>query len=163
MNMATRRMQAKRSVPKGSGGQSGFGNPRNRTDRETSEQQHDDAMRALDREYRQAVLGLAQEVDRLVKDEGMDEGDALHQVVDGSYWVIYTHANFQVLMCTENHDAYTEDFGDVPMQGQDVNWAALAYAAMARDVSERLGARDLEEAPRRSPPRVGRPPIRRRH
>jgi hypothetical protein len=136
----------KRTTKPTRGGSSGGGNPRNGG--RTSEEQHDDAMRVLNAEYYEGVRGLAQEVDRLIKDEGMDEGDALHQVVDGSYWVIYTHANFQVLMCSSNHDAYTEDFGDVPMQGRDVNWAALAYAAMAQDVSERLNAGDLEEAPR---------------
>lgn len=149
--MATR----KKSAPRGrgtkptKGGQSGFGNPhhsgaRNPQPERTREEEHDDAMRVLRREYYGAVLSHAQEVDRLVKEEGMEEGDALHQVVDGSYWVIYTHANFQVLMCTEHHDAYMEDFGEVPVEGRDgLNWAVLAYAAMARDVTERLGAGDL--------------------
>lgn len=145
MIMATR----KRSTPKGRGGSSGGGNPRN--SREDTEKSHDDAMRVLRAEYYQGVLNLAQEVNNLVKNEGMEEGDALHQVVDGSYWVIYTHANFQVLMCTDHHDAYMEDFGDVPTEGRDgLNWAALAFAAMSRDVSERIGAGDLEESRRPS-------------
>jgi hypothetical protein len=159
--MATKR---RRTTKPTKGGSSGFGNPHHSGARDpnperTREEQHDDAMRVLRGEYYHGVLHAAREVDRLVKNEGMEEGDALHQVVDGSYWVIYTHANFQVLMCSDHHDAYMEDFGDVPTEGRDgLNWAALAYAAMARDVSERLGAGDLEpeyrdapRAPRRSP------------
>jgi hypothetical protein len=146
--MATRRMQAKRrTTPKPTrGGSSGFGNPRNGG--RTSEEQHEDAMRVLNAEYYAGVRSLAQEVKNLVENEGMGESDALHQVVDGSYWVIYTHANFQVLMCSSNHDAYSEDFGEAPVSGSEINWAAAAYAAMARDVSERLNMGDLEEAPR---------------
>ncbi len=148
-------MMAKRKTAKPTrSGSSGGGNPRNGG--RTSEEQHDDAMRVLNAEYYEGVRGLAQEVKNLVENEGMDEGDALHQVVDGSYWVIYTHANFQVLMCSSNHDAYSEDFGEPPVSGSDINWAALAYAAMARDVSERLNAGDLEEAPRRPMPHARR-------
>lgn len=156
--MATR----KRTTKPTKGGSSGFANPhhsgaRDPSPKRTQEELHDDAMRVLRQEYYQSVLGLAQEVDRLVKDEGMEEGDALHQVVDGSYWVIYTHANFQVLMCSDHHDAYMEEYGDVPTEGRDgLNWAALAFAAMERDVSERLSAGGLVEearrAPRRGPP-----------
>lgn len=146
--MATRRRTTKPNKPQG-GGSSGFANP-NRE--KSSEELHEDAMRVLNKEYWEGVRGLAEEVTRLVKDEGMEEGDALHQVVDGSYWVIYTHANFQVLMCSTNHDAYTEDFGDIPGNGRDgINWAALAYAALAQDVNSQVAGigDDLEEAPHR--------------
>jgi len=105
------------------------------------------AMRVLRKEYYDGVRGLAEEVASRVKD-GEDENDALHEVVDGSYWVIYTHANFQVLMCSDHHDAYSEDFGEPPVSGSDINWAALAYAAMARDVSEQVSAGGVDEAPR---------------
>jgi hypothetical protein len=175
----------KHSTPnrKRSGGQSGGGNPRNdrasgppkilgrahpRHDDKITEAEHDDAMRVLRAEYYQGVRTLAETVASLVKDEGMDESDALHQTVDGSYWVIYTHANFQVLMCSDHHDAYSEDFGEPPVSGNDINWAALAYAAMARDVSEQVDAEGLEEAPQgrsahapRRALREGRPPLRR--
>jgi hypothetical protein len=131
-----------------------------RHDDRISEQEHEDAIRVLRAVYYQSVRDLAQEAKNLIENEGMDENDAIHQVVDGSYWVIYTHANFQVLMCSEHHDAYMEDFGDVPTEGRDgLNWAALAYAALARDVSERLNAGDLEESrhgDRRPTPRRGR-------
>jgi hypothetical protein len=102
---------------------------------------------------------------RQVKDEGADESDATHEIVDGSYWVIYTHANFQVLMCSDHHDAYSEEFGEAPVSGADVNWAALAYATLARDVGDQVNAErsNVDEAPRgrmRSS-RTGRPLTRR--
>jgi hypothetical protein len=162
----------KRSTPnrKRSGGQSGGGNPNNA--RKDAEASHDDAMRVLRAEYYQGVRDLAKEVAERVKDEGGDQHDILHEVVDGSYWVIYTHANFQVLMCSDHHDAYSEEFGEAPVSGADVNWAALAYAALARDVGDQVSAEGLEEAPRgrsahstrgvRRPLREGRPPTRRR-
>jgi hypothetical protein len=158
-------MHAKRktSPAKGRGGSSGGGNPRNGG--KTSEAEHDDAMRVLRKEYYEGVRGLAEEVSNLVNNEGMDEQDALHQTVDGSYWVIYTHANFQVLMCSDHHDAYSEEFGEAPVSGADVNWAALAYATLARDVGDQVNAErsNVDEAPRgrmRSS-RTGRPLTRR--
>ena len=108
-------------------------------------------MRTLRAEYFQSVKSHAEEVTNLVKNEGMDLGDALHQVVHGSYWVIYTHANFQVLMCSDHYDAYSEEFGEPAILDSDINWAALAYAAMERDVSEEVGEiepGEVEEAPR---------------
>lgn len=142
-------MMAKRKTPaKGKGGSSGGG-------KQDTEASHDEAMRVLRKEYYDGVRGLAQEVASRVKD-GDDENDVLHEVVDGSYWVIYTHANFQVLMCSDHHDAYSEDFGEPPVSDNTINWAALAYAAMARDVSEQVQAEGVEEAPRgrmRSPAR----------
>ena len=141
--MATRRMQAKRrTAPKPTrGGSSGGGNPRN--SRETSEQQHEDAMRVLRAEYYSGVRSIAQDIIERARAGDFprreDElNDALHQSVEGSYWVIYTHANFQVLLCSDHHDAYSEDFGQPPVSGNDIDWAALAYAAMMRDVQEQI-------------------------
>lgn len=146
--MATR----KRTPKPTRGGQSGGANPR--SSREISEAQHDDAMRVLRAEYYQGVRSIAQDVIERVK-EGEEESDVIHEAVDGSYWVIYTHANFQVLMCSDHHDAYSEDFGEPPVSDGDINWAALAYATMARDVSEQVQAGGtVDEGPRRQGSRV---------
>jgi hypothetical protein len=137
--MAKRKTAPKKSpAPKTRGGGSGFGNPNN-DPRATSEEQHNNAMRVLRKEYYDGVRGLAQQVAERVG-EGADENDALHEVVDGSYWVVYTHANFQVLMCSDHHDAYTDDYGEPAIAGTAIDWAALAYAAMGRDVSEQVQA-----------------------
>lgn len=120
------------------------GAPAKRRAAPITEAQHEDAMRVLRKEYYDGVRSLAQEVAERVK-EGQEQGDVIHEVVDGSYWIIYTHANFQVLMCSDHHDAYSEDFGEPPVSGSDINWAALAYAAMARDVSEQVQAGGVDE------------------
>jgi hypothetical protein len=138
-------------------GESGGGRSRDITDK-----QHDEAMQILRAEYYQGVRSIAHELrDRIKSDEITDQDgleQALHESVDGSYWVIYTHANYQVLMCSDNSGAYVEDFGEAPVQGDDINWAALAFAALKRDVEQQMAAEnieiggEMEEARRRKRP-----------
>jgi hypothetical protein len=140
-------MNAKRrSAPKGRGGSSGGANPKN--DGRITEEQHDEAMRVLRAEYYQSVRGIAATLAERVKDGEITDRDgfeqAIHESVDGSYWVIYTHANFQVLLCSDNHDAYSEEYGEPPVQGDSINWAALAFAAMERDVRQQIDAEGIE-------------------
>ena len=154
---------------KGRGGSSGRANPRN--DGRITEEQHDDAMRVLRAEYYQGVRGIAQELADRIKDGEITTQDGLKQAlqesIDGSYWVIYTHANFQVILCTDHHDEYMEQTGEAPVSDNTINWAALAYYAMMRDVQDQMSAEgveineDLEEA-RRRPRRGPRLPGRRR-
>ncbi len=130
---------------------SGFSNPRN--EGEITEEQHDQAMRVLRQEYYKSVRGIVQELrERLKAGDISDWDQAVNEAVDGSYWVIYTHANMQVLMCSDHHDAYTEDFGQAPVEGDSINWGALAFGALYRDVREQLDAEGVEpevdEAPR---------------
>ena len=170
-------MATRKKVSKGRGGSSGSANPRN--DREATEKQHDDAMRVLRAEYYGGVRSLTQELARAIKDGEITDEESMqewvHQSVDGSYWVIYTHANFQVLMCSDNHDAYSEDFGDPPIEqnpphGSTINWAALAFAAMKRDVEQQIDAEGvavpeeggLEERRRRPLPSTPSPLERKR-
>jgi hypothetical protein len=142
--MATR----KKSAPKGKGrgGQSGGANPRN--DGRITEEQHDDAMRVLRAEYYQGVRGISQDLADRVKDGELNTRDSLeqavHESVDGSYWVIYTHANFQVLICSDHHDEYMEVTGEPPVDGESINWSALAYYAMLRDVQDQMSAEGVE-------------------
>lgn len=146
------------------GGSSGGGHGRDITDK-----QHEDAVNVLRAEYYQGVRGIVQELAGRVKGkdrdiESQDDWEsAIHQAVDGSYWVIYTHANFQVLMCSDHHDAYSEEYGQPAVEGDSINWAALAFAAMDRDVREQISAEgiepdwsNLEEAPPRRAPSARR-------
>jgi hypothetical protein len=98
----------------------------------------DAADRVLRQEYWDAVREYSTEIENAVKSGEIEDEDAMqermHEMVDGSEWVIYTSNNFQVLRYCNNHDAYTEEFGDVPMSGSEVNWAALAFAAMMEDL-----------------------------
>jgi hypothetical protein len=153
--MATHKKR--RSSNKGRGGSSGGGNPRN--DGRITEAQHDEAIRVLRAEYYQAVRGIAHELAEQIKDGYIKSRDdwetALNQAVDGSFWVIYTHANFQTLLCSDNHNAYSEDYGQAPVTGNDINWAVLAFAALEADVRQQIDAEgiepnwdEVEEAPR---------------
>ena len=149
--MATRKTGSRK-------GQSGSANPRNT--KEISEKQHEEAMNVLRAEYYQGVRTLTADLARAIKggevtdQESMD--DWIHQSIDGSYWIIYTHANFQVLLCSDNHDAYSEEFGEPPVTGSDINWAALAFAAMQRDLQQQIDTEGItveqdrvDESPRR--------------
>lgn len=157
--MATRK---KVSKSKGRGGSSGGANPRN--DGRITEAQHDEAMRVLRAEYYQSVRNITEDLARAIKDGEITDQDSMetwiHQTIDGSYWVIYTHANFQVLMCSDNDDAHGENYGEPPVDGDSINWAALAFAAMEADVRQQIDAEGitvpeeggLEERRHRTPP-----------
>ena len=113
------------------------------------ERQHEDAMRFLRQEYYGGVRGIVEDLkSRVASGEIASEdalNDAVHQEVDGSYWVIYTHANFQVLLCSDHHDASFEEYGEVPLAADgNVNWAALAFAALKRDVLDQMDAEGVQ-------------------
>jgi hypothetical protein len=112
------------------------------------ERAHDDAIRVLRAEYYGGVRGITEDLKaRVASGEIASEdalNDAVHQEIDGSYWVIYTHANFQVLLCSDHHDASFEEYGEVPLAADgNVNWAALAFATLERDVRDQMDAEDV--------------------
>jgi hypothetical protein len=139
-------MHAKRQAPKRAANRAAPANPRN--DGRITEQQHDEAINTLRAEYYQGVRSIAEDLARAVKDGEIKNQDdwetRIHQEVDGSHWIIYAHANFQVLMCSDNHDAYVEDFGEPPISNNEINWAALAFQAMDHDVRQQLAAEGTE-------------------
>lgn len=107
--------------------------------------------RVLRQEYWDAVRDIATDLEDAVKSGDIESEDDLnermHESVDDSAWIIYTANNFQVLRYCDNHDAYTDEFGEVPMSGSEVNWAALAYAAMLEDVRKTTDDFDDIEKP----------------
>lgn len=107
-------------------------------DHRITEEQHNEAVNVLRAEYYQSVRGIAEELTQRAKDKEIHDQDgweqAIHEAIDSSHWVIYTHANFQVLMCSDNHDAYSEEYGQPAVEGDSINWAALAFAAMEMDL-----------------------------
>ena len=78
--------------------------------------------------YDNEIRSLASEY---LKEPESDRDDWLHETIDGHSFVIYTWKARCVLICTDNPDAYEEDFGDKPGTVE-----AAAYAAMMRDVRE---------------------------
>jgi hypothetical protein len=107
----------------------------------------DDIKRA---EYYGAVRSMAKEgADKARAGEFSDREELIewvHESVDGSYWVIYTHANLDVLRYSDNDSAYSDNFGAEGMTDKsgNINWAALAYAAMEQDVMEALSAEGID-------------------
>lgn len=104
---------------------------------EQQEKQKDSAQ-----EYWDTVSVIAKEA---FEEHGDDQGEAddyIHESVDGSYWVIYTHANYKVMQYTDNDSLY-EEYGDLP---SDWNKALpfVAFCAMKADVMSKY--QELVEA-----------------
>jgi hypothetical protein len=70
--------------------------------------------------------------------------DRLHESVDGSYWVIYTHANLQAMQASDNWLAI-EDHG---AQGETTELSSMlpayVYYALEADILETMSALDFD-------------------
>ena len=94
------------------------------------------------KEYWETVDAIAQEIF-----EGDRSEEAIHERVDGNYWVIYTHAAHKVWEYSNNEDAVFDlgSLGDVESSGDVLT--VMAYYAMYEDVRERLEElKDEEDA-----------------
>lgn len=65
---------------------------------------------------------------------------AIREFVDGTQRVIYTWQAKVGLLCTDNADAFQDVGLDSIVTDGDINWAALMFWAMRRDVEEQLDA-----------------------
>ncbi len=86
--------------------------------------------------YWQTVESIAKEA-KEAEGRGEEAMDFIHESVDGSHYVIYTHANLVVLQEGDNESAAFDEMGDEALSGcksyGDV-MARLAYWAMRADV-----------------------------
>ena len=103
------------------------------------------AIGLMRRAYYGMIRDLSQEIIKAIHDDEITDSDALqdriHEDCDGSQWVIYTFKAQQVLLASDNDGAYADDFGEEGIvKDGAINWSGLAYAAMARDLSEQLDA-----------------------
>jgi len=62
----------------------------------------------------------------------------VNESVDGSYWIIYPHAQLKVLQYTDNKDAINDVYGDTLEGSADTIITQMAYFAMVQDVMDRL-------------------------
>lgn len=110
-------------------------------DRATDEQLAG-ARRVLQVDYNQDVADWVTEVRRMVADgEHDDPSDAIHDLVDGLRRVIYTGEAIEVLRycASGSESAAIEDCGaDVLINDGTINWEALAFAAISRDIHDRI-------------------------
>ena len=98
-----------------------------------------DALSILYRDYFAAVRSIADEALSLAKSGEIADDEALsdwlHESIDGHQRVIYTYKAKLVLICTDNPDAYADDFGaEGLVKSGAINWEGMAYAAMLADV-----------------------------
>ena len=75
-------------------------------------------------------------------DNGQEEGDAVWEAADGSYWTIYTHAAALTMQYSDNTDAYWDLTGEDSVPGE--HWSAvvsmLAAYAHTADVHGRYAS-----------------------
>lgn len=92
------------------------------------------------RDYHESVASIAQEALDVEK-EGGEPSDYVHESVDGSHYVIYTHANLTVLRESDNDSAAFDDMGKDAFASCE-SFAAvtqvLAYWAMRADIEQKL-------------------------
>lgn len=97
--------------------------------------------------YRASVAEIAKECfNEAVADAGPDKDrirdeafDRVHEAVDGSYWIIYTHAALKVLQYSRNDDAIFEE-GDGLHGANSMSdvYTQAAFWAMRADVVSEL-------------------------
>ena len=93
------------------------------------------------RDYFNEVAAIAQEAKEAER-EGDDPFDFIHESVDGSRWVIYTHLARKVLEYSDNEDAVF-DGGDLrDAQSMSDVFTRAAYFAMLQDVSDAFAELD---------------------
>ncbi len=104
------------------------------------------ALRVLRADYYSDVNSVAEGVlERMIEEgEGAELSDIMHEAIDGTQRVIYTMQAQVGLICSDNEDACVDATGEVPVQGNAINWSAMMYYAMEQDVTEALGTTDFE-------------------
>lgn len=114
-----------------------------------------DAVSVIRRDYYDDVKGVADNIMERLKEEYESDVrgeqlrevliESMHETIDAQGRVMYTFSAKLGLLVTENAGAYIEDYGPegAVMEG-DLNWSALMFAAMERDVYEELDRRGFD-------------------
>lgn len=106
------------------------------------------AVRRIQKDYYDDVRRIGDDIKQQILNRDLtDEEEVREQItteVDGSQRVIYTHEAMLGLISSDNAGVYLEEFGaEGAIEGGDIQWSRLMYAAMERDVYEYLG--DIDE------------------
>lgn len=97
-------------------------------------------------DYRAAVESLYYDwCERVAETEGEAPHYALHEIVDGSCWVIYTHAARKVIEHSDNDCAYFDEMGAVEVSDWSTLLTTAAYFALMADIREKGDPTDLDE------------------
>jgi len=105
------------------------------------------ALDVLRQDYWQDIRGVGDEILQAVRDGEITDTDEfetrLSQDIDSSSRVIYTIENQLTLVCSDDADAYVDEFGEEGLvKDGAVNWPAMAYAAFMADVRGYIDAND---------------------
>jgi hypothetical protein len=100
----------------------------------------------LDLDYMNDVRGVAKDLARQMKEGEVDDfSDALHQAIDGTQRVIYTHQAKLAVVFSPNGDAYFDEFGEEgAVENGAIAWERLAFVAMQQDVIKELDVRSVD-------------------
>lgn len=87
-------------------------------------------------EYNAEILSI---IDSLATDyPDTDQSDALHEIVDGHEWVIYTYQARQVRSLTNNPTAMVDEMGAGPDSDANNPDEQLAYFSILADVRDAM-------------------------
>ncbi len=108
------------------------------------------ALDVLRQDYWQDIRGTGDDIIRQVKDGDIttreEFEERLQQDIDGSSRVIYTLENQLTLVCSDNADAFVDEFGEEGLvKDGGVNWPAMAYATFMADVRGYIDANDDDD------------------
>ncbi len=97
-----------------------------------------EAMRPINADYLRDVRTIAQEIwdEHRGDDEAISQ--AVHENVDGSFWVIYTYAAQAVCLISDNDGAIEDNDASLAFSDGAINWSVIAYYAMEADVNDYL-------------------------
>ena len=95
-------------------------------------------------EYYQSISQLAREALERQAD-GEELSDVVHEIADGSYWVIYTHANLQAIQASDNWLAYDDDCGEDLGSSFYTCLPRVVYYAVVADINHEIARIEQEE------------------
>lgn len=114
-----------------------------------------DAVSVIRRDYYDDVKGVADNIMERLKEEYESDVrgeqlrevliESMHETIDAQGRVMYTFQAKLGLLVTDNAGTYLEEYGaEGALLGDDINWSALMFAAMERDVYEELDRRGFD-------------------
>lgn len=101
-------------------------------------------------DYWSDVRGIADSVREAIKDgevtDDSELSDRIWEECDGSARIIYTARAMEVLLISDNADAYVEEMGSLEdvANGDSIRWEVLAFYAFCQDVQEEIGTIDFD-------------------
>ena len=97
-------------------------------------------------EYFTTVHTIADEAYALQKEEDSEAAaDFIWESIDGSWWVIHTHAARAVLAHSPNDEALLDVHGSVEVDSFAEFYSQAAFYAMKADVEDRLAVLEEED------------------